>query len=163
MFCKIKMSRYLVTFMNDNNVTMIFNIIDWILAPNQLLCWMLFSDKLMTTFSWWWILLLYCRALVELCYDHSENSTDLTAQWSRFLFLSMHSPTKLAPPWKDISAISGAFRISASSSWVSPSSSLGGKVARCYCFAESVSSEWVSTVELCSIAPILVAPPDPTN
>ena len=30
--------------------------------------------------------------LSDLCYDHSVNSTDLTAQCSRFLFLSVHGP-----------------------------------------------------------------------
>ena len=30
--------------------------------------------------------------LSDLCFDHSVNSTDLTAQFSRFLFLSVHRP-----------------------------------------------------------------------
>ena len=43
-FCKIKTSSYFVTFINDSDSTMVFNI-SWILAPNQLLCQMLFSGN----------------------------------------------------------------------------------------------------------------------
>ena len=42
MFCKKKISRYFVTFINDNKVTKIFNM-DGIC---ELLCKVLFSDKL---------------------------------------------------------------------------------------------------------------------
>ena len=46
MFCKIKISKYFVTFVYDNNVTMISNIGE-IFGRNLLLCKMLlFSDKL---------------------------------------------------------------------------------------------------------------------
>ena len=37
MFCKIKISRYFDTFINDNIVILKFNM-GQILAPNQLLC-----------------------------------------------------------------------------------------------------------------------------
>ena len=56
---------------------------------------MLFSDKLITKFNWWCNIIVLVECLVELyilCYDHSVNSTDLTALCSRFLFLSVHGP-----------------------------------------------------------------------
>ena len=36
--------------------------------------------------------LKYIALLLDLCYDHWVDSTDLTAQCSRFLFLSVHGP-----------------------------------------------------------------------
>ena len=73
MFCKIMISRYFATFMNDNNATMIFNI-GWIPALNQLLCKILFSDKLMISSS-----LVVWYSEVKACYFVAH----LAANWRR--------------------------------------------------------------------------------
>ena len=73
MFCKIKINRYFATFMNDNNVIMIFNI-GWIPALNQLLCKILFSDKLMISSS-----LVVWYSEVKACYFVAH----LAANWRR--------------------------------------------------------------------------------
>ena len=52
MFCKIKISRYFITFISVSRTL-----------------------------------------LSDLCYNHSVKSTDVTAQCSRFLFLSVHGST----------------------------------------------------------------------
>ena len=65
-------NKYFVTFMNDNNATMIF-LKGWILAPNQLLCQMLFSDTIITN-------LPVNGVLVELYYQICAMATVLIAQ-----------------------------------------------------------------------------------
>ena len=82
--------------MNDNNITMMVNM-GWILSPIQMLCWMLFSDKLI---SW----RIFLTLLSDLYYDHSVKSTDLTAQCSRFLFLYVYGP-KISTTLKRIAQI----------------------------------------------------------
>ena len=84
MFCKMKMRRYFVTFINDSNITMIFNM-GWILCTKSVVVYFA------TRFSWWCILLDYCvnRLLVELYYQICTfttvfdrlgmNSTDISA------------------------------------------------------------------------------------
>ena len=65
-------NKYFVTFMNDNNITMIF-LKGWILPPIQLLCQMLFSDTIITN-------LPVNGVLVELYYQICAMATVLIAQ-----------------------------------------------------------------------------------
>ena len=89
MFCKIKIIRYFVTFIIDNNIAMIFNM-SWILASNWLLRQIQLCVKLMTSFSWWCNINMIDTVLVEVYYQFCAvtMTTVLVTQSCWFMFLA---------------------------------------------------------------------------
>ena len=96
MFCKMQIGRYFVTFIIDNNVTVIFNM-GSMFAPNQSLCEMQFSEKFITKFNWWCsIIVLIYRGQVESYSQICAMTTvlEIIAQIYLPLFASLDQVTQ---------------------------------------------------------------------